>query len=222
MPTSTQKADRAIAQITEPTDSPTQMFAAGNKHIAAINKSPDLASAPAVKTANDAWNTENANLGAANQTVVDCETALDAARANQATVVRRWNGRAKGVLNAINVYSDGSKDVIKGFGLGVAERSETPLETVPTDLRGVRSKSTGTATWKWKTHKGNHGYMVQHCTNPTDATTFSVPVYSSAGNFELPGQTAAATLYLRVAACDTRLPGRQTEYTAWASAVVST
>jgi len=45
------------------------------------------------------------------------------------------------------------------------------------------------ATWKWKTHKGNHGYILQHCTNTADATTFSAPAYSSKGTFELTGQT---------------------------------
>jgi hypothetical protein len=213
--------DHAVAHIAEPMVTPEQMVTVGSKYTAGIAKSPNLASAPDVKTANDAWTTENGNLTTANQTVAQCEAALATARSNQAAVVRRWQARCRGCLNAINVYADGSKDLVASFSVGVAERTASPLETVPTGLEGVRSKTAGTASWKWKTHKGNHGYMVQHCTNPSDPTTFSVPVYASAGKLSLSGLTPGATVYLRVAACDPRLPARQTDYTVWISVLVS-
>ena len=215
------KTDYAVAQITESIANPEQMVTTGNKYIPVIAKSPSTALASDVKTANDAWNVENGNLNTANLSVAQCEAALVTARSTQATVARRWLGRARGCLNAINVYADGSKDAVTSFSVGVAVRVESPLETVPTNLLGVRSKTAGTASWKWKTHKGNHGYMVQHCTSTADATTISVPVFSSAGKFALLGQTPGATLYLRVAACDSRLPAKQTDYTGWVPVMVS-
>jgi hypothetical protein len=106
------------------------------------------------------------------------------------------------------------------FALDVAKRSETPLETVPENLRGIRGEP-GTATAKWKTHSGNRGFMLQHAAEVANAATHSTPAYVSAGSFVLDGQTPGATIFFRVAACDPRLPGGQTAYTPWVPVMVS-
>ncbi len=212
--------DHATAQLPDPIDTPAQMVAAGNKHIPAIKNSPEFANAPEVETAVGAWEVENTNLEDANQKVVDADLAAALARQNQQTIARRWRMRAQGCITAINVYADGSKDIVGKFAMNLATRNEPPLATVPEELRGVRVKESGTAAVRWKTTDGNHGFMLQHATNPNDPTTISAPFHCTAGKFKLPEQTPGATVYFRVAACDSRLPGNQTPYTPWLAVTV--
>lgn len=215
------KTDHATAHLIEPTDTPVEMVAAGNIHIPAIKASAALPGATEVVATLALWETENKNLAAANQKVTKAETDLAQARTDQATTARRWKGRASGCIVAVTAFADGSKDIVTGFGMGVAARVESPLETMPVGLHGVRGKTVATATAQWKTHVGNHGYMVQHASNTADPTTYSPPMHASAGKFVLTGQTPGATVYFRVAACDARLPGHQTDYTAWVAVTVS-
>lgn len=219
----TKVIDKAVAQITEPTRTAEDMVTSGTKVLGGIKASPSYQdpNAKEIQAAADAWQTENDNLDAINKQVGQCENELAQARTLQAAAMRRWMGRARGCVSAVNVFCDGSKDLVQSFALEVANRTETPLETVPENVRGVRSKVVGTATVKWNTHANNHGYMVQYATNLADQATFSAPVHWTKGTYELPGQTPGATLYFRVAALDARLPGGQTAYSAWVPVMVS-
>jgi hypothetical protein len=221
MPSTNQATDHAVATMSDPIDTPAQMVTAGEKHVTGAKANSGLAAATEVNTAVTLLDNATTGLDAANKAVIAADLAAANARVAQATAARTWVGRARGCVNAVTVFAAGSKDVIKSFSFDVAERGESPLETTPVNMRGVRSKVTGTATWKWQTHPGNHGYMFQHATNPADPTTYSVPVYGKPGTFALPAQTPGATLYARVAAFDARLPGRQTDWTAWAAVLVS-
>jgi hypothetical protein len=223
MPTTTirKKTDNATAHLTESAGSPAEMVAAGHKHIPAVKASTALSSAAEVSATLALWELENNNLDVVNKKVTKAETDLAQARSDQASVARRWKGRAQSCVVAVTVFADGSKDVVTGFGMSLAQRRLQAVETTPVDLRSMRSRVSGTATARWRTHKGNHGYMVQHATTTTDATTHSAPMHASAGKFALPGQIPGATLYFRVAACDARLPGHQTAYTDWVPVTVS-
>jgi hypothetical protein len=136
-------------------------------------------------------------------------------------VLRRWEVRRRGVLNAVNATCDGSKDMVQGFGLGVVGRTPSPPAVVPEGLRGKRSKAVGTATAVWTTRRGHRGFLVQYTTNPANPDAFSAPIASAKAKFELTGQTPGATIYFRVLALDPSLPTGQTDYTSWVAVTVS-
>lgn len=220
---SSNKVENKVARMPDPIATAEEMVAAGMKHIPSItgNKAVTQGQAPEVEVAVNFWSDEQKNLVAANQKVSDADAAAAKARTERATAMRRWKGRAQGCLNAIDVLADGSEQVIKEFFLEPAERHARPLETVPQGLQNVQSKVSGTATGAWKTHRANHGYMVQYASNPADPATYSAPAFVTKGRFQLMGQTPGSTLHLRVAACDSRLPGGTTAYTGWVAIVAS-
>ena len=176
-------ADQAVPSLTEPNTTPAEKVSAGAVHITAIKNSPNWAASAEVQSATAAWSTETDNLDASNKIIAELESKLATARTNQLAVLRRWDVRKRGVLNAVNATCDGSKDMVQSFGLGVVGRTPMPQAVVPEGLRGKRSKRVGAATVVWATRRGNHGYLVQYTTNPADAAVFSAPTLSSRGKF---------------------------------------
>ena len=212
------KVERAVAKMSDPISTPEELIAASEKHIPAIKANTAISSE--VTTAADQWNTSHLAYVASNKKVVDADVAAAKARTERATAERDLLGRARGCLLAITVDAAGSEAAIKAYGVDVAERLGSPLETTPTGLIGVKTLTTGLAGWKWKTHKRNHGFMVQWATDPTNAATHSAQIHCTKGRFSITAQTPGATLYLRVAALDSRLLGGQTAYSAWVSVPV--
>ena len=153
--------------------------------------------------------------------LADAEIVLSTARTARAGAMRDCRARATGCLNAITVQAAGSEQAIKDLSMDVAQRLESPLETTPQGLVSTKSKISAAAGWSWKTHKGNHGFMVQYGSDPNQPATYSTPTHCTKGQFHATGQTPGATLHLRVAALDARLPGGQTAWSTWIASVVS-
>jgi hypothetical protein len=85
----------------------------------------------------------------------------------------------------------------------------------------MKSKTGDRAGFRWDPTPGAKGYVLQHATNPADATTYSAELPISDSKFWLTGQTRGATISFRVLACDARLPGGRTAYTAWVPVLVT-
>jgi len=193
-------------------------------HIAAIMASSSwgLPAAAEVQTATQSWATETANITAGEALIAKLEKQLETARSDQLAILRRWGLRRQGVLNAINVFCDGSKDVMKTFGVAVATDAPHVEPGVPVDVQPIKSRKTGLAGVTWYgTPENRSGFQVQHATNTADPTTYSTPIACSKRSFYLSGQLPAATIYFRVLAVDPLLPGGQTAWSPWVAAVVS-
>ncbi|WP_044250087.1 hypothetical protein [Chondromyces apiculatus] len=214
--------DRAVPVLTEPSDTAAARIAAGAVHITALQGSPDWAASPEVQAATSAWLAENESLATVTSTIADLENQLAIARATQRTQLRRWDAHKRAVLSAVETACDGSKDKVQRFGMGVATRTAAPTAVTPEDLRAKRSTTPGVASAVWATRRGHHGFLVQHATNPEDPATFSAPLMSARGKFDLAGQRPGTTVYCRVLALDPDLPNGQTDYTSWVAMTVST
>jgi hypothetical protein len=215
------KVEHAVARMPEAFDTVDEVIAAGTTHIPDIQKNPDLPNAPDVAAMAAQWATQQTKLIAADKNVVDADLAAEKARTDRAGALRQTKLSARGCLNAITIHAAGSEAVIKGYSMEVAERLESPLETVPEDLKGVKVMAAGEANWKWTTHERNHGYTVQWAADANNPATYAQPIHCTKGKFKLTGQTPGATLHLRLAALDSRLPNGQTAWTAWVPVVVS-
>jgi hypothetical protein len=207
--------DRATPQITEPMATPEEMVTTGNDTINKIKASSNYANAPEVQNAVTAWQTTVSALDTNNKAKEQARVQLDQAETAEPALVRRYHVRRNGVLTAIAAFADGSKQIVQSFGTGVEERRVAPLAETPANLRRMVKPKLGVASVRWDRTPGAHGYLLQHCTNPSDPTTYSQPISVSAARYHLGGQTPGATIYFRVLACDASLPNGQTPYTAW-------
>jgi hypothetical protein len=214
------KPDYAAATMPGPTSTPVEKVDTGNAAIAGVNGSPELAAAPEVQTALGLFATENDNLDANNKKKEDLRQQLSQAEAEGVTIARRWNLRRKGLLNAIDVHCDGSKEKVQRFNLGVVERGKLPPAAVPAGLHQAHGPKPTTVVVAWDKTKGADGYVVQHATDPADPATYAAPAICKRTRFALPGQALAATIHFRVAAIDPDLPGGQSEYAPWVAATV--
>jgi hypothetical protein len=215
------QVEHAVARMPEAFETVDEVIAAGNTHIGDIKNNPDLPNAPDVATTIAQWDAEHAKLVAADKKVTDADLAAEKARTDRATILRQCKLRARGCVNAISIHAAGSEALIKAYAMGVAEKLGSPLEKVPEDPKGLKVIVAGEANWTWTTHRGNHGYSVQWATDASNPATYSPPIHCTKGRFQLTGQTPGATLHLRLAALDSRLPNGQTTWTAWVSVVVS-
>ena len=216
--------DRATARFTEIMNTPAEKVLGAGVHIAAIKASPSWGQPTAtdLQTATNAWATETATVAAGETLIASLEMQLATARSNQLGNLRRWGLRRQGVLSAVNVFCDGSKDTMKTLGVAVAEAAPHVDASVPVDLKSTKSKKTGIAGVRWYgTPLNRLGFVVQHATNPSDGTTYSAPIPCSKRSFHLVGQTPGATIWFRVLAVDPAMPGGQTAWTAWVAAVAS-
>ena len=213
------KVEHAVAKLPEAFAKPQNMVTVGNKHTNAIKNNPNASAA--VLAAAAAWDGATKVLVTTNKAVADAEIVLSTARTARAGAMRDCRARATGCLNAITVQAAGSEQTIKDLSMDVAQRLESPLETTPQGLVSTKSKISAAAGWSWKTHKGNHGFMVQYGSDPNQPATHSTPTHCTKGQFHATGQTPGATLHLRVAALDARLPGGQTAWSTWIASVVS-
>jgi hypothetical protein len=215
--------DHATARFTEPMDTEAQKVSAANTYIAAIKLSPNWTAATDVQTAIGFWSTETANLDAGAKLIASLEKQLEAARTAQLATLRRWNQRRQGVLYAINVFCDGSKDKMLTFSVALATQGEHTEAGVPVGLIGRTVRKTGVASVEWfATPRNRTGFMVQHATDTTNAATYSAPIVCSKRSFDLTGQTPGAIISFRVLALDPSLPAGQTSWSAWVTAIAST
>jgi hypothetical protein len=214
------KTDYALASMPGATGTPVEMVDTGTLAISGINGSSSLPGAPDVQVALGFFTTENDNLAANNKKKDDLRQKLAQAEADEVTIVRRWGLRRAGLLHAVNVACDGSKEKVQAFNLNVVQRNKRPPASVPADLHQAKSKKPTTAVVAWTPNKGGDGYLLQHATNMNDPATYTPPIMCTRARFALPGQALAATLYFRVLALDPGLPGGQSEYTAWLTVTV--
>jgi hypothetical protein len=207
--------DVANPQITEPTRSAEEMVTTGNDLIPKIKASPNYAKSPEVQAAVANWDTANTNLDTNNKAKAKAKNDFETADTNEPALKRRWGVRKDAVLVAIKAEGDGSKDIVQSFNVAVEQKKPRVQATVPVGLRGMKVHMPTYASVRWNPTPGAHGYLLQHATNPSDPTTFSVAIPCKGARFHLGGQTAGTTVYFRVLACDESLPNGQTAYCGW-------
>ncbi len=211
--------DRARVSIPQPSATEA-MVIEGVAVVAGVTASPNIAAATAVAAAATDLATVNTALDANNKLKAKAKADLATAEFNEGPLVRRWGTKRRALASSIENFADGSKTVAQSFNLKVEEKSAHIIAGTPTELRPMKVKKPTFAGCRWEPTEGAHGYMLQHATNPADATTYSAPIAVSGARFWLPGQTTGTTVYFRVLACDQGLPNGQSPYTAWVAVLV--
>jgi hypothetical protein len=180
---------------------------------AAAKDTLDVPTAAWLKTAND--------MGTAQKELDDLLKAVAAKRVALDTLVQTWAAQTTQCLGAVKEYCSGSQTKCKNMGFGTAGRVSRPSAPLPVNLVAHHNKVAGIAELEWKCDGRRHQYMVQHATNPADASTYAAPVVVSRMRFKLPGQTPGAVLHFRVQVLDPKLPEGHSDWTAWVPVTVS-
>jgi hypothetical protein len=215
--------DRATPTLKKPTaDTPAALVTSTNEAVVKITGSPGYAAASTdVVTNTKALGTASTNLDANNQAKTKAAAALAQAEKNEPPLVRRVGAARRALIGAVDVFADGSKETVLGLGLEVETPQPAPEAGLPENLRPMKVLKSANASTRWDPMPGAHGYLLQHATNPSDATTYSAALVVTRARYRLAGQTPGQTIYFRVAALDTKLAGGQTAYTAWVAVIVA-
>ncbi len=214
--------DHATPKITEPMETSEEMVTIGNEVIAQINASTGITNAAEVQANVKAWGLVLTARGQNNTNKANGRAMVTQAETAEPALMRRCKVRRNLVLGAIQSAGDGAAQVVQGFNVEVEVRKTAPLAGVPLNLRPMKKRTPTYASVRWDLMPGARGYLLQHATNPADATTYSPQISLTATRYHLTGQTPGTTVYLRVLACDGRLtPTGQTAYCAWVAVLVT-
>lgn len=151
----------------------------------------------------------------------DLLAKVETKRTNEGTFLQLFEDQLAVTQSAVRKYCSGSKAKCQALGWTPRGRKARPAAPVPFDLKGVRSKTGGTATLVWKCDGYRHDYQVQYCTDIASQATYSQARTVSRRRFQIAGQTPGATLHMRVLTLDAKLPTGQTDWSSWVAVTVS-
>jgi hypothetical protein len=213
--------DHATPQIPEVKETPEEIVATGTAAMAKINASEAISGAPEVQSNVKAWGVAITALAVNNQSKSTARAQLKLAETAEPALVRRCKVRKRLVLGAIQSAGDGAAQGVQSFNVAVEQRQAKPLAVVPLNVRPMKTKTPSYASVRWDVDQGAKAYVLQHCTNPADATTYSPQISVTAARLHIGGQTPGATVYVRVLAVDPRvLPTGQTAFSGWVAVIV--
>ena len=213
--TKTPPVDRAEATVKKATRTDSLKVSVTRSVCQGMKQCADWAAATLVQTAVKAWSDGADGLEANAKVIVDLRTQLKAAEAKQNTLRRDWGVAKAHVLVAVTSFCGGSADKVKAFTLDVVTRGRLGALGAPIDLIVMPGKAIGEAVSTWEKGIAQHGFLVQHATDPSNAATVSAPIASTKPKFTLGGLPSGANVSVRVAAIDPASPTGQSPWSAW-------
>jgi hypothetical protein len=207
--------DRAVATIKKVTNTDALKVSVTSDISQAMPQSPDWAAATDVQAAVKAWSSGATAIQANTTVIASLRTQLKAAEAKQNGLRRDWLASKQHVLSTVTVYCGGSADMVSGFNLDIVTHSPLGALDAPSGLTVNPGAVPGEVMSKWTKGIANHGFLVQHATDPTNAATLSAPAACTKTRFTLDGMTSNASVSFRVAAIDPSSPTGQSPWSAW-------
>ena len=209
------KINRAVATIKTSTTTDALKVSVTHSLAAAMPKSQDWAAATDVQAAVTVW-TANADAMDANAKVIaGLRAQLGTAEAKQEGLRRDWAASRKQVVSCVTVYCGGSADKVKGFSLDVIRHGRLGALDAPVGLTVNPGAAPGEVVSKWTAGIAQHGFVVQHATDPGNAATISASIPRTRPRFTLDGLPSNANVSVRVAAIDPAVPAGQSAWSAW-------
>jgi len=210
--------DRAVATIRKPKRSDAQKVSVARGAIQAMQASPSWAGAASLQAAVKPWSNTTDALDANAKVLASLRQQVAAAMATQVTLRRDWQAEATVVLGVATATAQGSADTLASLGLDVVAHGRVGALSTPQGLAANPGKVSGTWQASWLRGSAKHGFLVQHGTDPTNASTVSVPTACTKATFKLEGLPSGQSVSIRVAAIDPASPTGQTPWSAWVAA----
>jgi hypothetical protein len=209
--------DRAVPTLRTPKRRNADKVAVTTSLSATMKASPGWVQAVSVQPALAELESHAHDIATSLATIQGLEQQLTLAKAAMLSQGRKWQTSYEHLLSTVEVYADGSVEVVKGFGLEVRSTSATlgPV-AVPANLVLSTGKKTGEVKAQWS-KTGHVGYVVQQATDPANPATFAAPHAWTKTKYTLGGLPSGAIVYFRVAAIDPSSSSGQSPWTAWTS-----
>jgi len=211
------QADRAIPTIRAPKGRDADKVALTTSLSNSLKASPDWSQATDVQTAFASVDSNATKISAIKAQIALLKDQLDTQLTLLVGVRRDWATSLKHLLGTVEVYSKGSVDVVKGFGLEARSTKALGPLPAPTNLVVSTGKDAGTVKAKWDRGLALHGFVVQHATDPANAATFSAPQTWTKVKYTLGGLPSGSVVHFRVAAVDPSVSSGLGPYSAWAA-----
>ena len=189
-------------------------------HTTSAKNSPDWAAAPDVQTAFIAWNKVADALDANGTSITSLRKQLSDAESSQHTLRIQWVACARGVLTAVALFTGGAAKLIVSLGFGTRSHNALgPLLAVE-GLTAALGKLAGETLITWLRGDAQHGFLVQHATDPANQATWAVPVPCTKVRLLLDGLPPGSVVHVRVCAIDPSVKGGQAPWSPWIAATV--
>jgi hypothetical protein len=209
--------DRAVPVVRLPKRRTADMVTTTASLSASMKQSPDYAQATAVQTALASLEGGANDIAGTLASIKALDDQLVVLKASLLSQSRKWQTSLKSLLGAVEVFGNGSVEVVKSFALEVRSFSALGLLAAPVNLTLKQGKDAGTVQAKWTRGNATHGFVVQHATDPANPATFSTPQTWTKSKYTLGGLPSGSNVYFRVAAVDPRATSALGPFAAWAS-----
>jgi hypothetical protein len=166
------------------------------------------------------WSAGAASIAAQATVVAGLRAQLKTATASLQTQRRDWQIAKTQVMSAVTGVAGGSADDVKAFGLDVESRARLGALAAPSDLTVSPAAVSGGVVVKWVKGVAQHGFLVQHATDPNTPSTYSAVVACTKQKLAVTGLPAASTISFRVAAIDPASSTGQSPWSAWVAGSV--
>ena len=189
-------------------------------HTATAEKSPDWTLAIGVQSAFATWNAGATALGTNAALDTSLKAQLSTAETTQKSLRIAWLAQTRAVLIAVALYCAGVAKTMVSLGFGTRTFGRLgPLPAVEGLLTKL-GKVPGETIIQWARGDANHGFLVQHATDTTNATTFSTPQPCTKVKIALDGLVSGSIVNVRVCAIDPTQKSGQAPWSAWIAATV--
>jgi hypothetical protein len=208
-------ADRAVATTKRSTRTDVEKVNVTHEISAAMPQSPDWATATELQGFVKTWLADADSIDAQAKVVAGHRADLKTAVAKLLSLRQDWQVSRSQVLSAATALCSGSADRVKALNLDVLTHERHGLLEAVTGVTVGPGKFPGDVIAAWLRGLAQHGFLVQHATNPADATTISAAIPCTKRKLTLTGMPVGASISFRVAAIDPASPTGMTPWSAW-------
>jgi hypothetical protein len=218
----TQKAkpvDRAKPVIRKDKSTDTAKVAV-TRSVTTVMKAAPQWNAPAIQTAQAAWNTAADAMENNAKSIADLRSKLDALVATQRANRHAWGVATRQMISAVEVVCQGSPDAVHGMGFDVQSHVVAGPQPAPSGVAARPGTAGGEAQVSWQRGSGSHGFIVQHATDVANPATMSPAIPCTKTKYMLEGAPSLSTVHFRVAAIDPNSPAGQGPWSDWVTSTV--
>ena len=210
--------DRAVPTLRAPKRRDADKVAVTTSLSATMKASPGWVQAVSVQPALAELESHAHDIATSLATIKGLEEQLTLAKAAMLSQGRKWQSAYDHLLGTVEVFADGSVEVVKSFGLEVRATNAAlgPL-AAPAKLVLSTGKKSGEVKAQWS-KTGHKGYVVQQATDPASPATFVAPHAWTKTKYTLGGLPSGTNVYFRVAAVDPTSASGISPWSEWASA----
>jgi hypothetical protein len=194
--------DRATPVLHQPKKTDHEKVSTTRTMTKVMQSASEWPSAPGVQQAVGVWNQDADALEANGKTVADLRTALRTAEGRQRALRRNWLASTRQVTASVSVFANGLIDRVHAFNFDVQGRTAPAPLPAPDPPTTEQTREYGEILVSWSKGSAKNGFVIQHASDPKDATTYSPYVPCTKPSFALRGLSPKAQVHFRIAAID--------------------